>query len=80
MTAGIGVLNAPVDAFCNRSNSSCSLGGRRSGAGPVANAVRLVVEVKKRRDGRRNFGGRSRDIVILSGIWYRLKVCGEFSK
>lgn len=38
MTSGFGVLKAPVDVFCKRSNSSCSLGGRRGGAGPVANA------------------------------------------
>lgn len=62
-TIGFGVLNAPVDFFCNLSNSSCSFGGRRGGAGPVANAVRQEVKVKKRREGRRNVGGKSLDIV-----------------
>ena len=45
-TDGRGVLNAPVEDFCKRSNSSCSLGGRRGGAGPVENAGR-VVDVEK---------------------------------
>ena len=62
-TWAFGVLNAPVDAFCRRSNSSCSFGGRRGGAGPVAKAVRRTDWEKKRRDGRRNFGGRTGDIV-----------------
>jgi hypothetical protein len=62
-TSGLGVLNAPVDERWRRSNSSCSFGGRRGGAGPVAKAVRQLDCVKKRRDGRRNFGGRNRDIV-----------------
>jgi hypothetical protein len=65
---GLGVLNAPVEAFCNRSNSSCSLGGSRGGAGPVANAVRRLVEAKKRQEGRRNLGGSSRDIVFCFGL------------
>ena len=64
MTAGLGVLNAPVEARCRRSNSSCSFGGRRGGAGPVAKAVLRAERVKNRRDGMRNFGGRSRDIVL----------------
>ena len=63
MAVNFGLLNAPVEVFCNLSNSSCSFGGRRGGAGPVANAVRLVVEAKNRRYGRRNLGGKSRDIV-----------------
>jgi hypothetical protein len=70
VTCGFGALNAPVDAFCRRSNSSCSLGGRRGGAGPVAKAVRRVEWVKNRRDGRRNFGGRNRDIVIEECITF----------
>jgi hypothetical protein len=40
VTPGLGVLNAPVEDRCRRSNSSCSLGGSRGGAGPVAKAVR----------------------------------------
>lgn len=63
--AGVwGVLNAPVDARCRRSNSSCSLGGRRGGEGLVAKAGRKEEIVKSLRDGRRNFGGNSRDIAI----------------
>ena len=58
-----GVLNAPVDDFCRRSNSSCSLGGRRGGAGPVANAGRREEFEKNRHVGRRNLDGSSRDIV-----------------
>jgi len=60
----LGVLNAPVDARCRRSNSSCSLGGSRGGEGPVAKAGLKEVVVKSLRDGRRNFGGNSRDIVM----------------
>lgn len=80
MTTGFGVLNAPVEVFCNRSNSSCSFGGRRGGAGPVANAVRLVVEVKKWRDGRRNLGGKRRDILIFSAIDVSLKLSSMFCR
>jgi hypothetical protein len=40
VTSGLGILNAPVESLCRRSNSSCSLGGSRGGAGPVAKAVR----------------------------------------
>jgi hypothetical protein len=61
--AGLGVLNAPVEARCRRSNSSCSVGGSRGGAGLVAKAALKGVVVKKRRDGRRNLWGRSRDIA-----------------
>jgi len=60
-----GWLNAPVDAFCRRSNSSCSLGGRRGGAGPVAKAGRVEEFEKRRRDGKRNLGSKSRDIVYV---------------
>lgn len=59
----LGVLKAPVDDFCKRSNSSCSLGGRRGGAGPVANAGRREDWEKYRRIGSRNLGGSWRDIV-----------------
>lgn len=65
VTMGLGVLNAPVEARCRRSNSSCSFGGRRGGAGPVANAVLLTEWVKNLLEGRRNLGGRSRDIVTV---------------
>lgn len=58
------VLNAPVEERCKRSNSSCSFSGRRGGDGPVANANRQVVCEKKRREGRRNLGGKTRDIFI----------------
>lgn len=58
-----GVLKAPVDDFCRRSNSSCSFGGSRGGAGPVEKAGLMGVVVKKRREGRRNFLGSRRDIV-----------------
>lgn len=34
---GLGVLNAPVDARCKDSYSSCSSFGRRGGAGSVVN-------------------------------------------
>lgn len=61
---GLGVLNAPVEARCKRSNSSCSFGGRRGGAGPVANAVLLTEWVKNLREGRRNLGGRIRDMFV----------------
>ena len=64
VTMGLGVLNAPVEARCRRSNSSCSFGGRRGGAGPVANAVLLTEWVKNLREGRRNLGGRIRDIIV----------------
>jgi len=64
VTDGLGVLNAPVEDFWRRSNSSCSFGGRRGGAGPVEKAGRRVERVKNRREGRRNFGGRRRDIVL----------------
>jgi hypothetical protein len=51
-TEGRGVLNAPVELRWRRSNSSCSLGGRRGGAGPVANIVRaLEVEKRRREEG-----------------------------
>jgi hypothetical protein len=59
-----GVLNAPVEALCRRSYSSCSLGGRRGGAGPVAKAGRRGEWEKKRREGRRNLGGNRRDILF----------------
>lgn len=36
----------------------------RGGAGPVANAVLRAECMKNLRDGRRNFGGRSRDIDL----------------
>lgn len=49
---GRGVLNAPVEARCKRSNSSCSFGGRRGGEGPVAKAPLVGVELKKRREKR----------------------------
>lgn len=49
-TLGFGVENAPVEDLCRRSNSSCSLGGRRGGAGPVANAPLVVVVVNRRRE------------------------------
>ena len=42
-TDGLGVLNAPVEDLCSRSNSSCSFGGRRSGAGPFVKAGRKEV-------------------------------------
>ena len=58
-----GVLKAPVDDFCRRSNSSCSFGGSRGGAGPVEKAGLREEVVKKRREGRRNLGGSRRDIV-----------------
>jgi hypothetical protein len=63
VTTAFGVLNAPVEALCRRSNSSCSFGGRRGGAGPVAKAVLLAECMKNLREGRRNFGGRSRDMI-----------------
>lgn len=50
MTEGRGVLNAPVELRCSLSNSSCSLGGRRGGAGPVANALRMLEVEKRRRE------------------------------
>ena len=65
VTMDLGVLNAPVEARCRRSNSSCSFGGRRGGAGPVAKAVLLTEWVKNLLEGRRNLGGRIRDIVIM---------------
>ena len=65
VTCGFGVLNAPVEDLCRRSNSSCSFGGRRGGAGPVAKAVLLTEWVKNLLEGRRNLGGRIRDIVIM---------------
>lgn len=68
VTDGRGVLNAPVDDFCRRSNSSCSLGGRRGGAGPVAKAGRGVDVDRKRREGRANLRGRRRDIVVLNKL------------
>ena len=66
VTGVFGVLNAPVDARCRRSNSSCSLGGRRGGEGPTEKAGLRVECVKNRWDGRRNLGGRSRDIVLTA--------------
>lgn len=63
---GRGVENAPVDDFCNRSNSSCSFCGRRGGEGPVENepAERRGVVVKKRRVGNATFRGRRRDMML----------------
>jgi hypothetical protein len=63
VTESLGVLNAPVDAFWRRSNSSCSFGGSRGGAGPVAKAGLTVVELKNRRDGRRKRAGRRLDMI-----------------
>lgn len=77
MTIGFGVLNAPVEARCRRSNSSCSFGGRRGGAGPVENAVLLAECAKNLRDGRRNFGGRSRDIIRKALNEAFMKLCGS---
>lgn len=67
-TSVFGVLNAPVEERCRRSNSSCSFGGKRGGDGPVANAVREVVCEKKRREGRRNLDGKSRGIFNRCAI------------
>ena len=64
LTWGRGVLNAPVEVRCRRSNSSCSFGGRRGGEGPVANAPLVEVDVKKRRDGRMNRDGKSLDMIV----------------
>lgn len=63
MVDALGVLNAPVDARWRRSNSSCSLGGSRGGAGPVAKAGLMEEVEKKCRRGRRNLGGRRRGIL-----------------
>jgi hypothetical protein len=65
MTIGLGVLNAPVEARCRRSNSSCSFGGRRGGAGLVANAVLLTEWVKNLREGRRDLGSEILGIVVM---------------
>lgn len=59
-----GVLNAPVEAFWSRSNSSCSLGGKRGGAGPVANAGRRLLCEKHRREGTINLRASNRDIAL----------------
>jgi len=68
VTEGRGVLNAPVELRWRRSNSSCSLGGRRGGAGPVANAVR-VLEVEKRwREERSRRDLSIRDIIIIKNL------------
>jgi hypothetical protein len=56
------VLNAPVELRCSRSNSSCSFGGRRGGAGLVANTVRTLEVEKRRREERIRRGWSSRDI------------------
>ena len=64
VTEGLGVLNAPVEARWRRSNSSWSFWGRRGGEGPVAKAGLGDVVVKRRREGRRNLGGRRRDILL----------------
>ncbi len=58
------MLNAPVEVRCRRSNSSCSFGGRRGGAGPVAKAG-LMIEVEKWRgeNGRRKRGGKMRGMI-----------------
>lgn len=65
----LGVLNAPVEDRWRRSNSSCSLGGRRGGAGPVAKAVLQVVVLMNRRQGRRKRGGKSRDIFVNINLY-----------
>jgi hypothetical protein len=65
VTIGLGVLNAPVEDRCRRSNSSCSFGGRRGGAGPVANAVLLTEWVKNLREGRRDLGSEILGIVVM---------------
>jgi len=57
----LGVLKAPVEARCRRSNSSCSFGGRRGGEGPVAKAGRGIEVLKRRREDSR----RRRDIVTV---------------
>jgi len=62
-TVVFGVLKAPVEERWRRSNSSCSLGGRRGGAGPVANAPRVVVVVNRRLDGAASLLGKSLDIL-----------------
>jgi hypothetical protein len=59
-----GVLKAPVDKRWSFSNSSCSLGGRRGGAGPVEKAGRVTEVEKKWREGKGKRRGRSRDIVL----------------
>jgi hypothetical protein len=58
------VLNAPVELRCRRSNSSCSFGGSRGGAGPVANAVRTLEVEKRRREERSRCDLSSRDIPM----------------
>lgn len=59
------MLNAPVDLRWSRSNSSCSLGGRRGGEGPVANAVRTLEVEKRRREERDRRGWSNRDIWTI---------------
>jgi hypothetical protein len=76
MIEGRGVLNAPVELRCRRSNSSCSLGGRRGGAGPVANVVRTVVVEKRRVEDNMRRDWRMRDILCMLGA-ERLGI-GEF--
>lgn len=71
---GFGVLNAPVDDFCKRSNSSCSLGGRRGGAGPVEKAGRRAVCEKNLREGSRNLGGNKRDISNIIKLLNELRI------
>lgn len=60
----LGVLKAPVEDFCRRSNSSCSFWGRRGGDGPVVKAKDRGVVLRKRREGRMSLRGRRRDIMF----------------
>lgn len=67
-TDGRGVLKAPVDDFWRRSNSSCSLAGRRGGEGPFEKAGR-VMEVENRRwEGTRKRRDRSRGILYVRSL------------
>lgn len=73
---GLGVLKAPVDDRCNRSNSSCSFGGRRGGEGPVANAVRYALCENRRLEGIENFRDNNRDISLTSQCQLRNRLFG----
>ena len=70
-----GVENAPVESFWRRSNSSCSLGGRRGGEGPVANAGLETEEVKVRVLRRASCGRRRKMVCgamvsVAFRAWY----------
>ena len=75
LASGLGVLNAPVEAFWRRSKRACSSGGRSGGAGWVGKGLvletRVFREVFKRRRRVlpvvRRLRGREGGILVFSG-------------